>query len=251
MLVEADVASPEAEVAKAEVLPQPIQRKGSLHQDAVTELRKMIISGEIPPGERLREVALSSQLGMSRTPLREAFRTLAAEGLVDLLPNRSVVVCELDPTEAADVFKLLGALEALAAQQACERMTAEQIETARKLQEDMVTAFEAGDRATYNDINRKVHELMVEGSGNASLIMAWRLILPRADRARRLNTLDRASWAGFLKRHQDILNALVARDAPLLASLMRDHFAGAVDSMTMRITGRSKGAKAAPGDGLA
>src|SRR4051812_43798883 len=103
--VEADVTLSEGDVAKAEAPPQPPQRKGSLHQDAVTELRKMIISGEIPPGERLREVALSSQLGMSRTPLREAFRTLAAEGLVDLLPNRSVVVCELDPTEAADVFK--------------------------------------------------------------------------------------------------------------------------------------------------
>lgn len=204
----------------------------------------MIVSGEFPPGERLREVALSQRLGMSRTPLREAFRTLAAEGLVDLLPNRSVVVSELDPTEAADVFALLGSMESLAAQQASKRMSDEQIAELGELHAQMGRAFERGDRQTYSDLNRLVHERIVEGSNNGSLILAWRLILPRADRARRLNTLDRASWAEFLGKHQRIYEALAARDAASLGQLMHDHFDHAVDRMTQRMTQRTK-----PADG--
>src|SRR4051812_5735662 len=80
------------------------QQKGWRHKDAVALLREMILSGELEPGERLREVAISERLGMSRTPVREAFRTLAAEGLVELLPNRSVVVAELNESESIDVF---------------------------------------------------------------------------------------------------------------------------------------------------
>jgi len=224
---------------------KPELRKGSLHQDAVAELRKMIVSGEFPPGDRLREVALSQRLGMSRTPLREAFRTLAAEGLVDLLPNRSVVVSELDPTEAADVFALLGSMEALAAKQACKRMSDDQIAELGGLHAEMATAFERGDRQTYNELNRLVHERIVEGSNNSSLVLAWRLILPRADRARRLNTLDRASWAEFLGKHQRIYEALAARDPALLGQLMHDHFDHAVDRMTDRMSrGKSAGSTA-------
>ena len=237
-LIKADAGEP----APASKGSRAEPRKGSLHQDAVAELRKMIVSGEFLPGERLREVAVSQRLGMSRTPLREAFRTLAAEGLVDLLPNRSVVVTELDPTEAADVFALLGSMEALAAQQACKRMTDEEIAELGQLQAEMVRHYERNERSTYGDLNRRVHELLVEGSRNVSLILAWRLILPRADRARRLNTLDRASWAEFLQKHQQIYDALAARNAPLLRALMQDHFDHAVDRMTRRLSGKGKGA---------
>ncbi len=74
---------------------------------------------------------LSDVLGMSRTPIREAFRTLAAEGLIDLLPNRSVVVSMPDKSEAADVFAVLGVLESLAGQLACRRMSRAQMEIPR------------------------------------------------------------------------------------------------------------------------
>jgi DNA-binding GntR family transcriptional regulator len=231
------IAPPKKDADPPAARPAADGRKSSLHQDAVAELRKIIVSGELLPGERLREVALSERLGMSRTPLREAFRTLAAEGLVELLPNRSVVVSELDPTEAADVFALLGSLEALAALQACHRMTLDQIQEIGRLHAEMVAAYERGDRPAYTEANRTIHELIVLGSNNASLIQAWRLILPRADRARRLNTLDPERWAQFLDAHQSIYEALTARDGVKLAGLMRQHFAHAEESTTTRITG--------------
>src|SRR4051812_10540507 len=107
---------------------RPATRKGDRHQEAVTLLRRMILSGELAPGEPLREVALSEQFGTSRTPVREALRTLAAEGLVTLLPNRTVQVSQIDEEAASEVFTVLGALESLAARLACERMKPEDLE---------------------------------------------------------------------------------------------------------------------------
>jgi DNA-binding GntR family transcriptional regulator len=204
------------------------QQKGWRHKDAVGLLRDMILSGELPPGERLGEVPISQRLGMSRTPVREAFRTLAAEGLVTLLPNRSVVVSDLDETESVDVFAVLGTLEALAGQQACQRMTPEQMSTLTQLQAELELHFNNLDRSAYTRANRAIHELMVESSNNAALILAWRMILPRAERARTLNNIDRHRWADALDEHRKIFAALAARDGLLLSSLMQDHFAKGV-----------------------
>jgi DNA-binding GntR family transcriptional regulator len=208
------------------------QQKGWRHKDAVALLRELILSGELAPGERLREVAISERLGMSRTPVREAFRTLAAEGLVELLPNRSVVVAELNESESIDVFAVLGTLEALAGQLACQRMTPEQMDTLAGLQRELEQHFRNLDRAGYIRANRAIHELMVEASNNSSLILAWRLILPRAERARSVNTLDRDRWATAVEAHRKMFAALAARDGPLLSTLMQDHFAqGVIERM--------------------
>ncbi|MDB5456729.1 MAG: GntR family transcriptional regulator [Caulobacter sp.] len=224
--------------------PAPIRgvfetQKGWMLQDAVAVLRRLILSGELPPGERLREVAISERLGMSRTPIREAFRTLAAEGLVDLLPNRSVMVSEVNSADAPDVFAVLGALESLAAQFACARMSDEQVAVLVELQTTLERQFEMAERVGYTETNQLIHELIVEGSNNAALTMAWRMILPRAQRVRTLNNLDRRRWAEAVNEHRQITDALVARDAARLGSLMQLHFDNGVDSMVRRKTGRS------------
>lgn len=217
--------------ATAVDVPAEEPRKGRLRLDAVNTIRKMILSGELPPGERLREVALSEQLGMSRTPIREAFRTLAAEGLVDLLPNRSVVVSIPDKSEAADVFTVLGTLEALAGQLACRRMTAEQIDILGELQADMDKYFRKSDRLSYLEANRLIHEHIVEAAGSPSLLLAWRLLLPRAERARHVSTLDHDRWKAAYAEHGAIFKAIRARDEALIKQLLESHFAKGVESM--------------------
>jgi DNA-binding GntR family transcriptional regulator len=206
-------------------------RKGRLRLDAVKTIRKMILLGELPPGERLREVALSEALGMSRTPIREAFRTLAAEGLIDLLPNRSVVVSVPDKSEAADVFTVLGVLEGLAGQLACRRMTPEQIEILDELQADLAAYFEKSDRLSYLEANRLIHEHIVQAAESPSLMLAWRLLLPRAERARHVTTLDHDRWAEAFAEHQEINAAIQARDEKQLKQLLESHFAKGVESM--------------------
>jgi DNA-binding GntR family transcriptional regulator len=199
-------------------------RKGWRHHDAVALLRRLIEIGELAPGERLREVAISQRLGMSRTPVREAFRTLAAEGLVELLPNRSVVVSDIDRAEMADVFDVLGALESLAARQACQRMGDDAIELLRRLQEDLERYYGAFDRDSYVSTNRRIHEVIVEGSQNSPLILAWRMILPRADRARNANNINRNRWTEAVYEHRRIYAALAARDVERAGALMVAHF---------------------------
>lgn len=206
-------------------------RKGDRHQEAVTLLRKMILSGELAPGEPLREVALSEQFGTSRTPVREALRTLAAEGLVTLLPNRTVQVSHLDEQAASEVFTVLGALESLAARLACERMTPEQMEILSELQDDMEHYYVSRDRPRYLEANRLIHELIVEASANSALILAWRLLLPRAERARHVSTLDHDRWGAAFEEHKHIHRAILARDVKTVARLMEEHFDNGASSI--------------------
>ena len=220
-------------------------RRGWLRVSAVEAIRKMILSGELPPGAPLREVALSDELGMSRTPIREAFRTLAAEGLVNLLPNRSVVVKAPDGSEAADVFTVLGALEALAGQLACRRMTEEELEAFARLQDDLATFFEQRDRLSYLEANRLIHEHLVEASQSPSLILVWRMLLPRAERARHVTTLDHARWAEAFEEHRAIYDAVRARDEVLLQRLLQEHFANGIPGLL----GQERGQGPTQGDG--
>ncbi|CAN5789068.1 GntR family transcriptional regulator [soil metagenome] len=208
-----------------------VPRRGTLRLDAVKAIRKMILLGELPAGERLREVPLSDVLGMSRTPIREAFRTLAAEGLIDLLPNRSVVVSMPDKSEAADVFAVLGVLESLAGQLACRRMSRAQMEILDELQADLAACYETSDRLRYLEANRMIHEQIVQAADSPSLLLAWRLLLPRAERARHAAMVDQRCWAEGLAEHQAINAAIQARDEQRLSLLLESHFARGVEKV--------------------
>ena len=216
------MADPQIDIAVDDVKLE--SRKGWRHKDAVVLLRQLIEVGELAPGERLREVAISLRLGMSRTPVREAFRTLAAEGLVELLPNRSVVVSEVHQSEMADIFGVLGMLEGLAAEQACERITDAELAMLASLQEDLERQYAGLDRAAYVKTNRRIHEVIVESSRNSALILAWRAILPHADRARNAANVDRSRWTEAVYEHRLIYSAIAARDKTQTGNLMREHF---------------------------
>ena len=217
--------------AAPEPAEQKAPRKGDRHQEAVKLLRGMILSGELSPGEPLREVASRAQFAMSRTPVREAFRTLAAEGLVSLLPNRTVQVALLDEEAAAEVFMVIGALESLAARLACERINYDRLEVLDELQADMERHFNAGDRIRYLEANRLIHELIVEAAGSPSLLLAWRLLLPRAERARHVTTRDNNRWGDAFEEHKQIHAALMKRDGETLRRLMEEHFANGAASI--------------------
>jgi DNA-binding GntR family transcriptional regulator len=200
------------------------RRRGQLHGNAVEALRKMILTGELVPGERLREIVLCTQLGVSRTPVREAFRTLAAEGLVKLLPNRSVVVAELDDSEIANLYDVFGVLEGLAGELACKRITEEQVADIASLHHEMVDLHQQGHRAKYLEVNHTIHRMIVEAAGNPVLKSTWEMLLPRVERARALANLRPERWMEAVYEHAQIFAALAKRDGPLLSRLIRAHF---------------------------
>lgn len=204
--------------------PEEAPRKGRLHHEVVEKIRRRILAGEMAPGTRLREVQLGTELGVSRTPLREAFRTLAAEGLIDLLPNRSVVVSHLRAPDIEHLIVVFGSLEALGAELACKNVTEAQIAEMGAIYGRMVEHYERGERAPYLELNAQIHRMTMEIAANPILFSMWSSLLPRVQRARALPNLDQSHWATALMQHSRMFAALAARDAPLLSRLTREHF---------------------------
>ncbi|MGA0594850.1 GntR family transcriptional regulator [Enterovirga sp. CN4-39] len=201
-------------------------RKGERHGNAVAALREMIVSGQLAPGTRLKEVELCAVLGVSRTPLREAVKVLASEGLVGLLPNRSAVVAELDLAGCEALYEVVIVLEELAARLACPRISDQEVGRVGALHEAMVAHHARSDLAAYFEINQQIHEAVVQASDNPVLIDTWTRLNHQVRRAKYLpNVLGRTRWPEAVREHEEMLAALRARDGERLASLIRPHFA--------------------------
>ena len=206
-------------------------RKGHLTSQVVDELRRAIMAGVYEPGARLRETWLCDRLGVSRTPVREALRTLAAEGLVELLPNRSVVVASMHSDELGHLFQVCGALEGLAGELACQNVTSREVAELADLFARMETAFEQRDRALYIQLNHQIHRRTMEIAANPVLEAQWSALLPRIERPRALANLDGPRWKEAVEEHRAMLGALASRDSLALSRLMSQHFINGVPSI--------------------
>jgi DNA-binding GntR family transcriptional regulator len=196
-----------------------------LHEAVISQLRDLIVQGELPPGSKLNERVLADRLGTSRTPLREAIKYLASEGLVELLPNRGAVVAALDLGRLKEVFVVLGALEALAGDLACRHATEADIAAVKALHYHMLAYHAAGDLANYFRCNQEIHIKLLECSGNATLAQVYRGLNAHVKRARYMANLSRERWDKAVREHEEMLDALIRRDSARLQSLLRDHLA--------------------------
>lgn len=194
-----------------------------LHEDATSTLRDLIVRGELTPGQKLNERVLCERLGVSRTPLREALKTLASEGLVALLPNRGAMVTPLTLDIVREVFEVLGALEALAGELACRNITDAQLAEIRALHYEMLAAHARGDLDQYFADNQAIHFAIVAASGNATLAATYRNLNANVRRARYMANLSRTRWDKAVAEHEEMLAALAARDGARLQRLLVDH----------------------------
>ena len=196
-----------------------------LHETVVSQLRDLIVQGELVPESKLNERVLAEKLGTSRTPLREAIKFLASEGLVELLPNRGAVVAALKPEKMKEVFVVLGALEALAGDLACRNATEADIAEIRALHYHMLAHHARGELAQYFRYNQQIHIKLMECAGNATLAQVYRGLNAHVRRARYMANLSRERWDKAVHEHEEILDALVKRDGARLQGLLRDHLA--------------------------
>ena len=203
-------------------LPEKIARR-LLHEDVADRLRDLIVQGDLAPGSRLNERVLCGQLQLSRTPLREAFKTLASEGLVTLHPDRGASVTPLTVELVRHMFEVMGALEALAGELACRNSTDAQLNEIRALHYQMLVHHARGELAEYFRYNQQIHNKIVEASGNPVLAQTYRGLNAHVRRARYMANLSVERWDRAVKEHEGILNALSARDGALLQSLLREH----------------------------
>ena len=186
-------------------------------------LREMIIEGELTPGARLNERVLCERLGASRTPLREAFRVLAAEGLVDLQPNRGAQVVAFSDDDVRESFEVMGALEALSGDLACRRIGDDDVAEIKALTFEMLACHARSDLPAYYRLNRAIHDRINEAAGNALLRQMYVTLNRRIQNLRFRSNLDRDKWNRAARQHAEIVEALEARDGPRLAAILRGH----------------------------
>lgn len=196
-----------------------------LHETVLDRLRDMIVHGELEAGTKLNERVLTETLGTSRTPLREALKYLASEGLVRLLPNRGAIVAPLEPERVKQTFAVMGALEALAGELACRNASDDEINEIRALHYQMLAHHARGELADYFRCNQDIHMKLVEASGNAPLAEVYRSLNANVRRARYIANYSRERWDEAVTEHEEMLRALVSRDGAALQRILREHLA--------------------------
>jgi DNA-binding GntR family transcriptional regulator len=194
-----------------------------LHTEVVVGIRAMLLEGEIPPGARIPERELCERLRISRTPLREALKVLAAEGLVQLLPNRGARAARLTDRDLRDLFEVCQGLEALAGELACERIGETQLAEIETAHADMARHHRERDLARYYRCNRFIHEAIVAAADNPVLSGLYESVTARIRRARYVTPMTEERWALAMQEHDAILNMLKRRDGFGLAHILRTH----------------------------
>ena len=200
----------------------PIART-SLHAEVTARLRSLIVESYIKPGERVPELEISKDMGVSRTPIREALKVLASEGLVELLPLRGAVVKSFSAKDAADMLEVMGMLESFAAQKACQ---AEQkrIDQVLAMHEKMKVLYTKGKRPEYFELNQKIHDALVDMADNESLTMVHYTLSKRMRSLRYSGNSTPDHWRGALDDHELIAQALAQRDAKKMKKAVEAHF---------------------------
>lgn len=202
-----------------------------LHEEVIDQLRDRIVQGELAPGSRLNERVLCEQFGISRTPLREAIKMLATEGLVELMPNRGAIVTPLKAANIADTLAVMGSLESLAGELACANADEAEIAEIRALHFEMLAHHARGDLAGYFKYNQLIHLKIIEASGNPVLTNTYRQLNANVRRARYMANLSQERWDAAVREHEEILGALASRDAARLKRLLAEHLAHKVASV--------------------
>ena len=200
----------------------PIARR-TLHGEVVNHLRDMIIEGRLAPGARINEVQVGALLGVSRTPLREAIKTLASEGLVEVVPAKGAVVRKFSENDLFQILEVLKSIEQLGGRLACERASADKIAAIADMHRRMLVFYEAGNRLEYFKLNQAIHSAIVEASGNAVLAETHTMLQSRIKRARFVGHGEPQKWAGAVAEHEEMVEALGKRDADRLAAVIGRH----------------------------
>jgi len=203
----------------------PARDDVSLHDEILGTLRTYIVEGNIADGARISERQLCEMLKISRTPLREALKVLAAEGLVDLLPGRGARVRPLNAHDISELFDLMGGLEGLAGRLACDNITAEAVAKIEQLHHDMYGFYMRQDMQGYFRMNQLIHRAIVEASGNATLVATYESFAGRIRRVRYSANFarKRERWSEAMREHEAILDALRRRAGSELSDILFQH----------------------------
>lgn len=189
-----------------------IEEPKLLSEDIADSIKTAIIKGKFKPGERISEGDLAESMGISRTPLREAFRKLENEGFITIIPRKGAIVTEIDPEEANDLYVIKGTLEGLAARLAAPNISEKDIEKLEKINDELKELIDSNDLEAFYRLHRKFHMLFVKSSGNKRLIQ---MISNLNDHFKRFGIVSLTLPGQFeqtVQQHEDIIEAFKSED---------------------------------------
>ena len=200
-------------------------------------LREAILRGDLQPGERLMELQLASKLGVSRTPIREAIRMLEQEGLAVTMPRKGAEVAKMTLKGMEDVLEIRGALDELASQLACERITEEQLVRLEARKQDFEAILKSGDVKLIAEADVNFHDVIYEATGNPKLVSLLNNLREQIYRYRVEYIKKVENHPILIKEHEAIYQSLLSRNQEDAKLSIREHVenqATAVKEVIMR-----------------
>jgi DNA-binding GntR family transcriptional regulator len=197
--------------------------RASLHEQVAQRLRQMLVENQIAPGAKLNERELSEVLQVSRTPLREAIKMLAAEGLVELLPNRGAIAVELTEADVLNTFEVMAGLEALSGELAAQRITDAELAEIRAMHFEMLAAYTRRDLPGYYRLNSQIHRAINAAAKNPVLTATYNQVNARLQALRFRSNQDEAKWKHAMAEHDRMIDALGKRDAGAMRQVLLEH----------------------------
>jgi DNA-binding GntR family transcriptional regulator len=204
----------------AEVIAIP---RAALHEQVAKRLRQMLVEGRVAPGAKLNERELSALLNVSRTPLREAIKMLAAEGLVELVPNRGAIAVALTEADVINTFEVMAGLESQSGELAAQRITDEELAEIRALHFEMMAAYTRGDLSAYYSLNARIHRAINAAAKNPVLTATYNQVNARLQALRFRSNQDGAKWKRAVGEHEKMIEALSTRDPAAMREVLLTH----------------------------
>lgn len=194
-----------------------------LRENAYKVIKRMILKGYFKPGERLIENQLSKNFGVSRTPIRESIRKLAAEGLVEITPKGGTKISKLSENDIDEIYEIRDVLESLAAEKAASIMTDKDIESLEKLVKDAEKALLNNEIKKMAQIDTKIHNIICKFSKNNRLFQLIDVLCTNITRHRELILETPGAGKEAIVGHREIINALRKRDKKAIRKSIHEH----------------------------
>lgn len=204
----------------AEIITIP---RAALHEQVAHRLRQMLVENRISPGAKLNERQLSEVLNVSRTPLREAIKMLAAEGLVELLPNRGAIAIQLSEADILNTFEVMAGLEAQSGELAAQRITDAELAEIKATHYEMLAAYTRRDLPAYYRLNAAIHTAINLAAKNPVLTQTYLQVNARLQALRFRSNQDGEKWGAAVKEHEQMIDALAAKDASAMRAVLMSH----------------------------
>jgi DNA-binding GntR family transcriptional regulator len=227
---------------KTRVLDYPVERPVTLRERIVDFIKDSVISGRLKPGERVPEQEIAESFGISRTPIREAFRQLESEGFITVTPRKGAVVSPITDKDVSEFYEIKSLLEGYAAKTACVKLTPRDIKKLESLNSQMERCAEKDDVKGFFKLDNQFHDTFLKSCGNEKLCVLVHQLVQQFERFRITALSLPGRMSDSVRQHREIIDAFTHGNSSLVEGLVRANAEKGRDILVEQIS-REKGSR--------